>query len=121
MERTTVIMALLSAVMFANLSAASTISSTGNTVICQLYAIYATTQTAIYVIAILLMILGGVIFAASHIMPGQSKGTLQGYATGMILGGIIGVIIAVMAPYIFQLLAGSHGQAVLANAAALGC
>ncbi len=96
-------------------------SSTGNAVICSLYTTYTTVTTAIFVIGILLMLLGGAIYAASHIMPGQTKGTLQGYAMGMIMGGVIGVIIALLAPYIFSLIGGGTAQAALANAAALGC
>ena len=82
-------------------------SNASYSVLCNLYSAYSTVQTAIFVLGILLMILGGALYAGSHIMPGQSKGTMQGYAMGMILGGVIGVVIAVIAPYIFSLIVGS--------------
>lgn len=66
-----------------------------------------TVQTVLLVIGILLIVLGGTLFAASHVMPGQSKGSLQGYGMGMILGGVIGLVIAVLAPYIFQVIVGN--------------
>jgi hypothetical protein len=53
------------------------------------------------------MILGSALYASAHIMPGQSKGTLQSYGMGMIIGGVIGVIIAVLLPYIFSLITGN--------------
>ena len=89
--------------------------------ICSTVALYDTISTAILIIGLVLMILGGAIYAASHLMPGQSKGTLQGYGMGMILGGIIGVIIAVLAPYIFTLIASNSVANALANASAYGC
>ncbi len=81
--------------------------SAQNAVLSSLCSTYSTVDTAIWVLALLLMILGGSLYAASHILPGQSKGTLQGYGMGMIMGGIIGVIIAALAPYIFTLIAGN--------------
>ncbi len=101
--------------------AAQSASNVGNSVTCQLFSVYTTVQTAIFVIGILLMILGGALYAASHVMPGQSKGTMQGYAMGMIMGGIIGVIIAILSPYIFGLIGGQTAQNALSNAASTTC
>ena len=88
-------------------SSGGSTANSANSVLCNLYSAYYTVQTAIFVIGILLMILGGALYAGSHVMPGQSKGTMQGYAMGMIMGGIIGVVIAVIAPYIFGLIVGN--------------
>lgn len=78
-----------------------------NCVLVSLISAYQTVQTAIFVVGILLMILGGALYAGAHIMPGQTKGTIQGYSMGMIMGGIIGVIIAILAPYIFSVITGT--------------
>ena len=81
-------------------------SIAGNVVsnLCQLLD---TVKTVIFIIGLALMILGGALYAASHVMPGQSKGTVQGYGMGMVLGGVIGVIIAVVMPYLFSLIGGA--------------
>ncbi len=69
--------------------------------------VYSTIQGAIFIIGIMLMILGGALYAGGHLLPSQQKGTAQGYGMGMIIGGVIGVIIAVLAPYILTVIANS--------------
>ncbi len=75
-------------------------------VICAIISVYQTVSTAIFVIGLMLMILGGALYAGSHLMPGSSKGTMQGYGMGMVLGGVIGIVIAVLAPFILSVLTG---------------
>jgi len=99
---------LLSALMFLTIfSAPMSIvygqAAGANAVLCDLYSMYTTIDDAIFIIALVLMLLGGALYAAAHVMPGQSKGTLQGYGMGMILGGVIGVILAILLPYIFSI------------------
>jgi type IV secretory pathway VirB2 component (pilin) len=90
----------------------NTVSGTApaNSVICSLGGLFSTIKTAIFVIGLILMILGGALYAGSHVMPGSSKGTVQGYAMGMILGGVIGVVIALLAPYILSLISGGQSS-----------
>ena len=78
-----------------------------NIIPCTLVNITNIIYSAIFIVGLMLMILGGALYAGAHIMPGQSKGTLQGYGMGMILGGIVGVIVAIFAPYIFNLITGN--------------
>ena len=95
----------------------------GGNVICSIITIYTTVSTAIFIIGLMLMILGGALYAGSHLMPGQSKGAMQGYGLGMVLGGVIGVIIAVLAPFILGVLTGgtiSTGNAAI-TAANVAC
>ncbi len=66
--------------------------------------IYTAISTGIFILGLTLMVLGGALYAVAHIMPGQSKGSIQGYGMGMIIGGVIGVIIAELAPYILAML-----------------
>lgn len=80
-------------------------NGSGN-VICSIIQVYQTVSTAIFVIGLMLMILGGALYAGSHLMPGQSKGTMQGYGMGMVLGGVVGIVIAVLAPFILSVLTG---------------
>ena len=92
-------------------SFATIISSAGSSltsnVIAPICSIYGAVHTAIFILGLTLMILGGALYAGSHMMPGSSKGSIQGYGMGMILGGVIGVIIAIAAPYILGLLTGN--------------
>ncbi|MGC8687892.1 MAG: hypothetical protein ACP5RQ_00620 [Candidatus Micrarchaeia archaeon] len=74
---------------------------------CTILNIYYIVNEAIFIVGLTLMLLGGALYAGAHIMPGQSKGVLQGYGMGMILGGVIGVILAQMAPYIFNIITGN--------------
>lgn len=86
-----------------------------NCVLVQLISAYNVVQTGIFVVGLLLMLIGGALYAASHILPGQTKGTLQGYAMGMIMGGVAGVIIAILAPYIFQVITGTPASTYIGS------
>ncbi len=96
----------------------TTASAQASNVICAIYSVYSSVVAAIFIIGLMLMILGGALYAGSHIMPGQTKGTMQGYGMGMVLGGVIGIIIAVIAPFILTVITGNSVSGVTANAAA---
>jgi hypothetical protein len=82
-------------------------------VIFPLCGVYNTVHNVIFLLGIVLVILGGALYAGAHVMPSQSKGTIQGYGMGFILGGIIGVIIAILAPFIIGLVSGRSGNSIL--------
>ncbi len=83
--------------------------STGtNSAICTIYTIYNDVITIIYVLGLMLMILGGALYAGANLLPGNVKGQLQGYGMGMIIGGVIGIIIALLAPFIIQAFTGTN-------------
>ena len=112
---------LLAMTMFMSIFAAPSSATTptgANAVLCDVLSIYNTVDTAIFIVGLMLMLLGGALYAGAHIMPGQSKGTLQGYGMGMILGGVIGVIIAVLLPYIFSLITGQSVNSIVSAATA---
>ena len=98
---------LLMLSFIATMSAAQ--NSIVSTVTSQICIIYTVVHTAIFILGLALMIGGAALYAASHIMPGQTKSTLQGYGMGMIMGGVIGVIIAEIAPFLLGLIMGSSG------------
>jgi hypothetical protein len=102
--------------------AATSASPGSSNVICSIVGIYNTVVTAIFILGIMLMILGGALYAGSHLMPGSTKGSLQGYGMGMILGGIIGIIIAVLAPFILSVITGSNVTSYVGGATSFaGC
>lgn len=113
--RMTMVLFLLtgvSSVVFAQFNqgsqgSSSTSSSTGNTSIVetltsQLCGIVGGVRTVIGVIALVMFLVGGVLYAVGHFMPaaGQVKASMQGWAMGMILGGVVGVILVILAPFI---------------------
>ncbi|MGC8679718.1 MAG: hypothetical protein ACP5T6_00235, partial [Candidatus Micrarchaeia archaeon] len=53
-----------------------------NSIPCTLLNIYNIVSSAIFLVGLTLMLLGGTLYAASHIMPGQSRGVIQGYGMG---------------------------------------
>jgi hypothetical protein len=77
-----------------------------------LCGIYNVIHNIIFLLGIVMMILGGALYAGSHIMPGTTKGTIQGYGMGFILGGVIGVVIAVMAPFIIGMVSNQSGSGI---------
>ncbi|MCL4387546.1 hypothetical protein M1567_00110 [Candidatus Marsarchaeota archaeon] len=99
---------------FATVSAQSNTVSTSlqvtiSSVICP---IYVAVNTGIFILGLTLMILGGALYAAAHVMPSSSKGSIQGYGMSMIIGGVIGVIIAELAPYILGLLTSTSSTTI---------
>ncbi len=73
-------------------------------------AFYDTIMEVIMILAILLMVMGGALYAGSHIMPGQLKGQMQGYAYGMLLGGVVGLIIVLAGPAILHMIVSGNSQ-----------
>lgn len=73
----------------------------------QLCAIVADVRDIIGIFALVLFLIGGVLYAAAHFMPaaGQIRGNLQGWAMGMIIGGVIGLILVIIAPSIVSAIA----------------
>ena len=70
-----------------------------------------TIQDAVFIVALALLTLGGALYAIAHILPGQTKGALQGYGMGMIIGGVVGVILVALAPFVVTTLLNQSGTA----------
>ncbi len=103
------VMMILPFLVFTTVSAQGSVLTTISSVICP---IYIAVNTGVFILGLTLMILGAALYAAAHIMPGQSKGSIQGYGMGMIIGGVIGVIIAELAPYILGLLTSTSSSTI---------
>jgi drug/metabolite transporter (DMT)-like permease len=80
-----------------------------------LCGIYNTVHGVVFLLGIVLIILGGALYAGANVMPSQSKGPMQGYGMGFVLGGVAGVIIAMLAPYLISLVSGQSSSAILKN------
>lgn len=70
----------------------------------QLCGIYNDTKSVILIIGLLLMVLGGALYGAWHILPSQGRGTVTGYEMNMVLGGLVAIVISVLAPWIFSVM-----------------
>jgi uncharacterized membrane protein YvlD (DUF360 family) len=88
-----------------------------NSITQPLCQIYTAVHEGVFILGLVLMIIGAVMYALAHVMPGQTKGSLQGYGMGLILGGIVGVIIAELAqPILNTIIGGSFNSGnVLSN------
>lgn len=89
--------------------ATSSTGNTGSAIICQICNLYNTIHSIVFVLALLLFIFGGVMYAVAHILPGKAKGEFQGYAWAMIIGGIIAVIIVIAAPFVLNSVVSTGG------------
>ncbi|MEM3791501.1 MAG: hypothetical protein QXL16_02120 [Candidatus Micrarchaeaceae archaeon] len=67
-----------------------------------LCSIVADVRLTVGILAIVLFVIGGILYAASHFMPasGNIRSGFQGWGMAMILGGIIGLILVIIAPFI---------------------
>jgi len=93
----------------ANFAATTTVPPGGITAISSAFcALVTTVRSIIALFAVVLFLIGGVLYAIAHFLPsaGQLKGSLQGWALGMILGGIVGVILVIIAQPIVNMVAG---------------
>ncbi|MEM3820586.1 MAG: hypothetical protein QXM58_02515 [Candidatus Micrarchaeaceae archaeon] len=102
---------LLASFLSTALMAQNTMSAT-QTLSSQLCGIVSSVRTIIGIIALVMFLIGGVLYAIAHFLPsaGQIKGSLQGWAMGMIIGGIVGLILVIIAPYIItQVVAFGNG------------
>lgn len=77
--------------------------------------IFNTIKTAIFIFALMLIVLGASLYAGSNLMTSQVKGTMQGYGMGMIVGGIVGIVIVLAAPYILTTIINIGGGTVLST------
>ncbi len=82
-----------------------------NTPCSAILTVYNSVENIIFILGLTLMILGGALYAGSHLLPTQTRGQLQGYGMGMIIGGVVGVIIVIAAPYILNIIAPGAGNA----------
>ena len=92
---------------FAAASGAASVSNEpSNMIVSALCTVYLTVHSVIFLLSIVLVVLGAAVYAFGHVMPGQHKGTVQGYGMGMVIGGIVGSLIAVLVPSILKMIAG---------------
>ncbi len=90
-----VFLSLLSVVAYSQTSPQQLLTS-------QLCGVVEGIRTVIGFIALVMFLVGGVLYAGGHFMPaaGNIKSSMQGWAMGMIVGGVLGIVLVILAPYI---------------------
>lgn len=76
--------------------------------------VYFTVDDVLLILSLALLMLGGIIYASSHIMPGQSRGVLQAYSWAILLGGVGGLVISVVGPWMLSTITGNSIAQILA-------
>ena len=76
-----------------------------NQVTAALCNVYTIINSVLFILALVVMLIGGTLYAGSHVLPGSARGPLQGYGMGMILGGVVAAIIATAAGPILSIVA----------------
>lgn len=72
------------------------------------------------VIAMLMVISAGVVYAAGQLLGAETRARANTWATAMLLGAIIGILIFVVAPAVLDILYGGNGTAVSSTQSAGG-
>ncbi|MGI0133989.1 MAG: hypothetical protein ACREBW_03410 [Candidatus Micrarchaeaceae archaeon] len=57
-----------------------------------------------FVLSLLLMILGGVLYAGAHVLPSVSRPAIQSYGMGLLIGGLALIIIVLASAWLLGLL-----------------
>lgn len=79
-----------------------------------LCSVIATVSFVLTILALMLFILGGTLYAFAHFLPatGNFRGNMQGWGMGMLMGGIISLILYILAPYIISTVVGINPNTV---------
>lgn len=120
----TVLFGTFASVLIPSVSAANGTSNL-QSVLC---GIISAVATVIGILAILMFVLGGILYAFAHFLPaaGNLKGSMQGWGMGVLMGGIIMIILYILAPFIVGTIlnfnaAGSGGQISIPLASGATC
>ena len=60
------------------------------------------------ILALMLFILGGVLYAVAHFLPaaGNLRAGMQGWGMGMLVAGVVALILYILAPHIIEIIVG---------------
>jgi len=123
-----IIYLVLAATLISNLAIAQGSSSTGSSstlqsaVQARLCGIISFVQAVVGTLAVVLFILGGVLYAVGHFLPatGNVRASMQGWAMGMLMAAIIALILFIIANPIVTMIAG-FGSAAGGGSVSVNC
>ncbi len=84
----------------------------GNTIKSQICPVYFAANNIIFVLALLLLILGSMLYATGKVFPAIISANVQSYGMWMLVGGVAGAAISVSAPYILSAVTGASISAI---------
>lgn len=62
--------------------------------------LYTALHNIVFILALVLMVLGGILYAGAHMLPSVSRSAVQTYGMGMLIGGLSGIIIVFASAWI---------------------
>ena len=101
-------LAIAQASSSAGSSSSGSSSSLVSAVSTQLCGIINFVQAVVGTLAVVLFMLGGVLYAVGHFLPatGNVRASMQGWAMGMLMAAIIALVLFIAAPSIVSMIAG---------------
>ena len=89
----------------------------------QLCSVVALVADIVGVLAILMFVLGGVLYAFAHFLPasGNLKGSMQGWGMGILMGGIIMLVLYLLAPFIVSHIINASQGGIIPGIANVAC
>ena len=104
----TMLVGMIVTVLSQQIAFAASVQTTLSTELCN---VVNSIKTIIGIFALLLFILGGVLYAVAHFLPtaGNLRSGMQGWGMGMLMAGVIALIIYLVAPFILHTLIGIGG------------
>jgi heme/copper-type cytochrome/quinol oxidase subunit 2 len=98
-----------------------TVSSPTSPILTSICEFFNTIRGTVFLIVLVLMVLGAVIYASANFLGSNLKKQFEGYGMAIMLGCVIGLIIVLLAPYIITLIihiSGNIGSAYGENGGA---
>ncbi len=85
-----------------------------NTIVVELCRIIYQIQFIIGILALLLFIMGGILWAGSHLLPsaGQHRSTMQGWAIGLVIAAVIMLILYVVSTPLIEFIGSTFNYPV---------
>ncbi len=79
----------------------------------ELCTLYFNVNEFLALLALVLALVGAILYSASNIMPGQTKGVMQGYAMGLVIAGVVSLIMATLSIYVLSVVSNVPAQNIL--------
>ena len=98
---------LLAVVMLSSAAMATTLSGDITRELCRVRTMI---QQIIPTVALILILLAGLVYAAGQTFGAEMKAKAQGWAMSLLVGGIMGLVLAALAPFLVDVFASMGGM-----------
>ncbi len=76
-------------------------------------SLYLAANQILIILALTLMLIGGILYATANTLPGQTRGVIQAYGFGLVIAGVASLIIAAVSIYALTLVSGYNVPYIL--------